>query len=77
LFHIGPQRSPTAAERAALFEGQQIVALQSRAGADLCDLAMSPSAMTGLLAWIEAAPPGEGQYGHTQAPGGGTSPDGK
>jgi hypothetical protein len=74
---IGPQRWPTAAERAVLFEGQQIVLVTDRSGAELCSLAMSPPAVNGLLAWIEAAPPGEGQYGHTRAPGGGLPPTSK
>ncbi|MDR0417282.1 MAG: DUF2550 domain-containing protein [Propionibacteriaceae bacterium] len=70
----GPRRWPSAAERAVLYEGQQILRLQDRVGGDVCDLAMSPAAVNGLLAWIEAAPPGEGQYGHTRAPGGGLPP---
>ncbi|MDR1077269.1 MAG: DUF2550 domain-containing protein [Propionibacteriaceae bacterium] len=65
---IGPHRWPTSNERTFLFEGQQIVQLTGRQSeSDTCELAMSPSAVTGLLAWVESAPPGQGQYGHTRA----------
>ncbi|MDR1449025.1 MAG: DUF2550 domain-containing protein [Propionibacteriaceae bacterium] len=68
------RRWPSTAERGVLYEGQQVLRVRNRAEGDICDLAMSPSAVNGLLAWIEAAPPGEGQYGHTRAPGGGLPP---
>ncbi|MDR1386817.1 MAG: DUF2550 domain-containing protein [Propionibacteriaceae bacterium] len=69
---VGPQRWPTSNERSLLFEGQQIVQLTGRQSeAATCELAMSPSAVTGLLAWAESAPPGQGQYGHTWSQGDG------
>jgi hypothetical protein len=73
--HVGPVRMPTPSEQRQLFEGQSIVRL-TPAGDDAvaCEWAMAPSAANGLLAWTEAAPPGEGQYGHTQTPSGGWRP---
>jgi hypothetical protein len=63
---LGPKRWPEGSERALLLDDQQIVLIQDRNSLPLCELAMESTAMTGLLAWIEAAPPGEGQYGITQ-----------
>ncbi|MDR1512187.1 MAG: DUF2550 domain-containing protein [Propionibacteriaceae bacterium] len=68
---IGRQRRPTDVERAQLFEGQAIVQVTGDSG-QAWEWAMAPSAAHGLLAWAESAPPGEGQYGLTRAPGGGT-----
>ncbi|MDR1265091.1 MAG: DUF2550 domain-containing protein [Propionibacteriaceae bacterium] len=68
---IGQRRRPTLIERAQLFEGQCIVPIQPGDGGEACDWAMTEGAADGLLAWAEAAPPGEGQYGHTAPPGGG------
>ena len=50
-------REPEEAERGGLFGGHVVVICRDR-GRDV-ELAMSPSALTGLQAWLEAAPPGE------------------
>jgi hypothetical protein len=49
-------REPSGAEHRALLEGA--VVLECRAGGRPLQLAMSRSALTGFLAWIEARPPG-------------------
>jgi hypothetical protein len=60
-------RDPDPVEALALYEGQRVVSLagkdpatgQPRAGRDTpWELAMDPQSLTGLLAWLEAAPPG-------------------
>lgn len=50
-------RQPDAAERASLFGGHVVVICRAAEG-DI-ELSMSPAALTGLQAWLEAAPPGE------------------
>lgn len=50
-------REPDPVESVLLYDGQQIVELE--ADGDRVDLAMSTDAMTGMLSWLEAAPPGE------------------
>ncbi len=52
------RRSPDAGETNSL--GPGVVVVECRAGerADAMELAMSESALTGFLAWLEAAPPG-------------------
>jgi hypothetical protein len=52
-------REPSAAEAVVLYADQRIVRIEV-AGDRLerCDLAMSPGSLTGLLSWLEAAPPG-------------------
>ena len=49
-------REPDAVEAVALYAGQRIVRLETRT--ETCDLAMSAESLTGLLSWLEAAPPG-------------------
>ena len=53
-------REPDAVEAVSLYLGQRVVRLQDSAGDDgrVCDLAMSAESLTGLLSWLEAAPPG-------------------
>lgn len=57
-------RDPDPVEALALYEGQRVLTLTGRepAGptrpAGRWELAMDPDSMTGLLAWLEAAPPG-------------------
>ncbi len=59
------QRMPSNLESAALYEQRRIVLLeQRRTNRDPRELAMTPEALTGLLAWLEAAPPGLGRYGN-------------
>lgn len=50
-------RVPGYDEAASLYEGSQVVTL--RIGSDTCELAMSPPSMTGLMSWLESAPPGQ------------------
>ncbi len=50
------QRSPSGAERHALYEGHLIVECATPDGR--VELAMSPSALTGFSSWLEAGPPG-------------------
>lgn len=52
----GAQRTPTPVEAVVLFDGQRIVELLSERGS--WELAMAPDSLTGLLSWLEAAPPG-------------------
>lgn len=60
------QRVPEPAERLVLYHDQSVVILEERAGRQVVrELAMSPESATGLLSWLEAAPPGLGGY---QAP---------
>lgn len=50
------QREPSGPEAFALYGGSRIVECSTPAGP--VELAMSPSAVTGFSAWLEAAPPG-------------------
>ncbi len=50
------QRAPLSSERRALLAGAVVMECRSSAGS--VELAMGPSAVTGFLAWLEAAPPG-------------------
>jgi len=51
------QRTPVAAEANSLYVGHVVVACRDASGE--FELAMSPEALTGFLAWLEAAPPGQ------------------
>lgn len=53
---IVSQREPTEAESFALYSGHRIIECSTPQGP--VSLAMSPSALTGFSAWLEAAPPG-------------------
>lgn len=53
-------RDPDPVESVLLYDGQQIVELDSEGRQ--WDLAMSPDATTALLSWLEAAPPGQRDY---------------
>lgn len=50
------RRDPVGSEAFALDDGDVIVNVQHPSG--VRQLAMSPSALTGLLAWLESSPPG-------------------
>lgn len=50
------QRQPTRDESQLLYAGHVIIACLDEGGA--AELALSPEALTGFLAWLEAAPPG-------------------
>ena len=53
-------RDPDPVEAVALYSGQRVVTLEERRGDRVVssDLAMGGESMTGLLSWLEAAPPG-------------------
>lgn len=53
-------RDPDAVEALALYAGQRIVTLEEHRGDRVVstDLAMGAESVTGLLSWLEAAPPG-------------------
>jgi Protein of unknown function (DUF2550) len=53
---VSGRRKPEAEEEAALHPDAGIVEIQD--GSGTVELAMSGAAMTGFLAWLEAAPPG-------------------
>ncbi len=53
---IDGRREPVGPETFAVHTGHVIVSLHHRSG--VRQMAMSPSALTGLLAWLEASPPG-------------------
>jgi hypothetical protein len=50
------QRTPEGSEEFTLYGGHIVVAVRTTRGP--VELAMSPSALTGLQAWLESAPPG-------------------
>ncbi len=52
----GEQRLPDDTEAAWLLEDQRIVSLHGPV--EQVELAMAPDSLTGLLSWLEAAPPG-------------------
>ncbi len=59
------QRPPSPIEEVALYNQGSIVVLeQRRTSRDPHELAMSTDSLTGLLSWLEAAPPGLGRYGN-------------
>ena len=51
------RRDAVGAEAYSLYSGHIIVSCQTAAGP--IEVAMSPDALTGFLAWLEAAPPGQ------------------
>lgn len=54
-------RDPTATEAVSLYADQRIVRFELTGDDETTehwDLAMSPGSLTGLLSWLEAAPPG-------------------
>jgi hypothetical protein len=50
------RRSATGAEAMALIKGMEVVELRTAGGP--VEIALDPSAITGLLAWMESRPPG-------------------
>ena len=56
LEYVG-RREPIGAEAYSLYSGHIIVSCSTPAGPR--EVAMSPDALTGFLAWLEAAPPGQ------------------
>ncbi len=55
LTYLG-QREPQGMEVHAIYAGHVIIACSTSRG--VVELALAPDALTGLLAWLEAAPPG-------------------
>ena len=53
---VTKRRRPTGPEAMALMKGMEVVELRS-AGAKV-EIGLDPSAVTGLLAWMESRPPG-------------------
>lgn len=58
-------RAPDAVEAVSLYSGQQVVQLEERTAGlpqsndfEHWELAMSGDSLTGLMSWLEAAPPG-------------------
>lgn len=54
---VGRRRDPAGTEVYALHDGHVIVDVDEPGGVQ--QLAMSPMALTGLLAWLESSPPGD------------------
>ncbi|MDQ3615785.1 MAG: DUF2550 domain-containing protein [Actinomycetota bacterium] len=52
------RRDPVGAESYSLYSGHIVVSCRTPSG--ILEVAMSPSSLTGFLAWLEAAPPGQG-----------------
>jgi hypothetical protein len=53
-------RDPDPVEAVALYAEQRVVRFEiaERSDPEQWELAMSPDSLTGLLSWLEAAPPG-------------------
>ncbi len=56
LAYVG-RRDPGGVEAYSLYSGHIVVSCSTPEG--LVEVAMSPEALTGFLAWLEAAPPGQ------------------
>jgi hypothetical protein len=56
--NVVSRRAPDPAEVASLGPGLVVVECKARDGDDAIELAMGEEALTGFLAWLEAAPPG-------------------
>ncbi|MEL4357891.1 MULTISPECIES: DUF2550 domain-containing protein [unclassified Luteococcus] len=57
-------RRPDESEAVVLFSDDQIIRLRSTQGREpvIWELAMNPQSVTGLMSWLEAAPPGGDRY---------------
>lgn len=55
LLELHGRREPEGAEAYALFTGHVVV--DTRAGAEEVQVALSPDSLTALLSWLESAPP--------------------
>jgi len=56
--NVVARRVPDPSETASLGPGLVVVECKTGDGADAIELAMGEQALTGFLAWLEAAPPG-------------------
>jgi len=54
------RRDPEGVEEYSLYSGHIVVTCRTPSG--LLEMAMSPSALTGFLAWLESAPPGRPRH---------------
>jgi hypothetical protein len=60
---IADQRPPSAKEMLSLYEGQRVVSLVHASGdTGTVEIALGGQELTGLLSWLEGAPPGRGRY---------------
>ena len=57
-------REPDPVEAVSLYVGQRIVRIETTTGPqpEIWDVAMSGESLTGMLSWLEAAPPGAATY---------------
>lgn len=53
---VGRRREPVSSEQQVLYAGHLVV--ECSVAGEHVELAMSPEALTGLLAWLESSPPG-------------------
>jgi len=60
LEYVG-RRDPAGVEAYSLYSGHVVVSCRTPSGP--LEVAMSPEALTGFLAWLEAAPPGRRLHG--------------
>jgi hypothetical protein len=62
--NIVDNREPDPVEAVSLYAGQRVVSIKTSTGtlSEQWDLAMSSESLTGLLSWLEAAPPGVTSY---------------
>lgn len=62
--NVVESREPDPVEAVSLYTGQRIVRVEVRGDSNgqIWDLAMSGDSLTGMLSWLEAAPPGVGGY---------------
>lgn len=57
---ISGRRTPEAGESHVLAPGQVVVSCEEHQSGTVVHLALTPQALTGLLAWLESSPPGKG-----------------
>ncbi|HET7387743.1 MAG TPA: DUF2550 domain-containing protein [Nocardioidaceae bacterium] len=57
LAYVSSREPSSGVEAYSLYSGHIVVACRTASGP--LDVAMSPEALTGFLAWLEAAPPGQ------------------
>jgi hypothetical protein len=58
---VTARRQADPSEGVRLGQGMMVVACRAGESADIIELAMGEAALTGFLAWLEAAPPGSYQ----------------
>ena len=60
--HISQRRGATDLEALVLFEDHLVIAVDESAEQPRRELSMTSQSLTGLLSWLEAAPPGGASY---------------